>query len=78
MPDFILSPGITSVNNIDKILRDYWIQKSRVDNHRDSGVRPLGFKCWLCDTERNIYFSVLPCPHLQSEDDNSTYCIGLS
>lgn len=32
MPEFILGPESTSVNNIDKILGDHWIQKCIVDN----------------------------------------------
>lgn len=72
MPDFILGSESTSVNNTDRIFGDYWIQKRIVDDYMDSGVRLLGFKCWLCNTERNIHLSVPLSPYLQSRDDKGT------
>lgn len=35
VPEFILGPESISVNNIDKILGDHWIQKCIVDNYVD-------------------------------------------
>lgn len=74
MPEFILGPESTSVNNIDKILGDDWMQKKASDIIIWTGVRPLGFESWLCNTGRNVCLSVR---RLCGRNGNSTHCIEL-